>query len=508
MFRSAPPRIPLYFLVNVAFALLLGMGAVASGYSNPRLFYLILLFALCSAAIIDLDGLNGSYSLLALFMFVYFVSFGALDVINILVGNESVVSRDSEGLLSKAEAVILVSGVMWVIGFRTSVFIVRANRPTRVPKDWSKGSLLTVGLLFWAIGTIAKYRWNVYIQKDITNEAVRRALASIDPLTTSAYILAQMCQPLGMLLLMYAFKVFRKPYLLIITIIVILPQVFIGFVIDIKGEAMLGMILVIITSLLVDGRLPKTWLVLGALFVTFVYPYFTAYRSEIHGAGIARTTVVENFGKILQKTIAAKDKISSGPDHQGTFLERANVKSSVETIVAKTGNGVDFQHGHTLSPILATFVPRIVWSDKQGVPTGQLFNHQFHLFDSDDIWVSPSHLGELYWNFGWPGAVFGMTLIGLICGWVGAGFALTEYRTVTRVLVVVITAKLLIVSFEGAIGDIYVGWLRIMAGIAVMHLTFARVPALSRSFRSIDGGQRAAIVDPIRSERPFLNLLT
>src|SRR5208283_2536171 len=220
----------------------------------------------------------------------------------------------------------------------------------------------------------------------------------------------------------------------------------------------------------VNGRLPKAWIAAGLMFVVFIYPYFTAYRTAIHGAGIARTAVVENFGEVLQKTIAAKDKVNNGRDRAQTFLERANVKGSVEVIVQRTGEGgVAFQRGYTLSPILEAFMPKIIWADKVRIPTGQLFNKQFHLYDSDDVYISPSHLGELSWNFGWPGVVLGMGLIGSICGWVGARFNLAESRTVTRVLVTIITIKQLIVIFESAIADSYVVWLRSLAGIGILH---------------------------------------
>jgi hypothetical protein len=295
----------------------------------------------------------------------------------------------------------------------------------------------------------------------------------------------------------------------------VLLQIFIGFVIDVKGLAMLGIILVAVTSVLIDGRLPKAWLAVGVMFVVFIYPYFTAYRAAIHGAGIARTAVVEHFGEILQKTIAAKDQVNSGRERAQTFLERSNVKASVEVFVQKTGNGVAFQSGYTLSPILQAFVPKILWPDKQRIPTGQLFNKQYHLYDSDDVYISPSHLGELYWNFGWPGVVLGMALIGSICGWIGARYNLSEFRSVTRVLVTVITIRQLIVVFESSISDCYVVWLRSLACIGILHLVFARVPAVSRLFRPAEAVPettgtvpQSPFADRRGGERLFPHLLT
>ncbi len=493
-----------FALLNVTFAALVGVVSVAGGYPDPRVIYLILLFALCSSVVIDLDGLNGRNALLALFMFVYFVSYGVGDVSNLL-GRDVAGSGAPKGtsvLPSKAECIILAGCVMLNLGYRLAAALVTRRTSLVVPRDWRKRTIIIVGLLVWSVGIVATYRWNVYIVKDTTNEAYRKGIASLDGVTVTGYVLGQMCQPLGMLLLAYAFTVYRGVYLTAIIVAIVVLQMLIGFVIDVKGTAMLGMILVIMTSVVVDGRLPKLWLAAGVLFVMMVYPYFTAYRAAVHGAGIARSAVVANFGSALEKTAAAKDKVNSGRERAQTFLERSNVKGSVQVVAEKAGSSVAFQGGHTLAPMLTAFIPKLVWSGKARVATGQLFNKQFHIDDSDDIYISPSHLGELYWNFGWAGAVIGMAVIGLLCGWVGTSFNLAEYVTVTRVLITVITIKQMIVGFEGGISDIYVVWMRSLALIGLLHLVFARVPVTSRLF----GGTR--VPPPVPAGRLFPHLLT
>jgi hypothetical protein len=509
---AANYRFSLYVALNAAFALLVGVGYAVGEFPNPRLLYLILLFALCSTMVIDFDRLNGRYALLGLFMLVYFVSYGVGDLNNLFMGSDlptRTAPEFSRSVLSKTEIVILLGGVMLVLGYRMAVFMVNAGRPIRSALDWSKGTILIVGPILWVIGTYATYTWNVYIVTDTTNEAIRKGLGSISNVAASAYILAQMMQPLGILLVVYALRTFRSPLLLPLVIGMVVLQMLLGFVVDIKGMAMLGGILVIMTTVLVDGRLPKAWLAAFAVFVILVFPVFQAYRTAIHGErGMARTAVVQNFGKVLQLTLAAKDKVNTGRDRAQTFLERSSLKGSTEVIVEKTGNGVDFQRGHTLTPILATFVPKIIWSDKREVQTGQMVNKAFHLTDSDDIFISPSNLGELYWNFGWTGAVLGMGLIGVICGWVGARFNLLEFSTVTRILVTVVTIKQLIVGFEGAIAPSYVVWLRSLAAIGILHLIFARVPVVSRWFQPANAGPNVVPADRSRSERMFPNLLT
>jgi hypothetical protein len=505
-------RFSLYILINAAFALVVGVACAAGGFPNPRWLHLILLFALCSSIFIDIDRLNGPYALLGLFMLVYFVSYGVGDLSDLFRGSDLALvspSRLTGNVLSKTEMLILLAGITLVLGYRAAVSRVDAGRPVRNPRDWSKHTILIVGPILWVIGTYATYMWHVYIVPDTTNEAFRKGIASISTFAASVNILGQMMQPLGILLLAYAYRAYRSPLLLPVVIGVVVLQVLLGFVVDIKGLAMLGGILVIMTCVLVDGRLPKGWLAAGAVFVILVFPVFQAYRTAIHGdRGLARTAVIQNLGKVLQYTLAAEDKVNSGRDRAQTFFERSSVKGSTEMIVEKTGNGVDFQRGHTLTPILATFVPKIIWSDKREVKTGQLFNKSFHITDSDDIFISPSHLGELYWNFGWAGAVLGMGFIGVVCGWVGARFNMAEYRTVTRILVTVVTIKQLIVGFEGAVAPSYVVWLRSLAAIGILHLIFARVPAVPRMLKPTNSGSDVVSAEPPGGQRLFPNLLT
>ena len=509
---AANPRFTLYILINVAFAMIVGVGYAVGGLPNPRLLHLILLFALCSTIVIDIDRLNGRYALLGLFMLVYFVSYGVGDLSNLFRGSDPSVGSPSSltwSVLSKPEVVILLGGIMLVLGYRGAILATGAIQSVRPPRDWSRLMILIAGPILWAIGTYGTYRWHVYIVPDTTNEAFRKGISSVSTLAVSVNILEQMMQPLGILLLAYAYRTYRGPLLLSAVVAVVVLQVLLGFVVDIKGLAMLGGILVIMTCVLVDGRLPKGWLAAGAVFVVLIFPIFQAYRTAIHGdRGIARTAVIQNFGKVLQLTLAAEDKVNSGRDRAQTFFERSSLKGSTEIIVEKTGNGVDFQRGHTLSPILATFLPKIVWSGKQEVQTGQLVNKSFHITDSDDIFISPSNLGELYWNFGWFGALFGMGFIGAVCGWVGARFNLADYRTVTRMLITVVTIKQLILGFEGAIAPNYVVWLRSLAAIGVLHLLFARVPVAARLFIPAKTDRETVSADGTPGQRLFPNLLT
>ena len=499
-------RFALYAALNLGFLLLMGVAVAFSGVDNSRFVYLLLLFALCSTSVIDLDGLNGRYSLLGIFMLAYFVFYGVGDLTALVFGR---ITEATESPVTMTEAVILVGGVLLVIGYRVAIWATQQARARNEAKDWRLSAAFIVGLTLWAIGTYATYRWYVDIIPDTTNEAKRKGLNSLSTLSATLYILAQIVQPLGILLLAYVYRVSRKAYTLPLIIAIVILQLALGFVADIKGMAMLAGVIVIVASVLIDGRLPKVWVAAALAFIVFGFPVLQTYRTAVRGdRGLTPTAVIQNFRKTLDIVLSAEKKVNEGPDRAQTFLERASLKGSVQMIVERTGNGVDFQHGYTLTPIATAFVPKLLWAGKTEVLTGQLVNKAFHVSESENTYISPSHLGELYWNFGWAGVFVGMTIIGLTCGYVGSRFNLRDFRTVTRLLVTAVTIKQLIWGFEGEVAAIYVVWLRSLAGIGVLHLLFARVRVPARFAESSNSTAPDVDADQASGDRRYPNLLT
>jgi hypothetical protein len=78
------------------------------------------------------------------------------------------------------------------------------------------------------------------------------------------------------------------------------------------------------------------------------------------------------------------------------------------------------QYGSTLSYLGIGLVPRVLWPDKPAVNTGRWFDtyiaHNAPEGDAGNC-LSQTPAGELYWNFGWPGVVSGMLLLGVLVGW-------------------------------------------------------------------------------------------
>jgi hypothetical protein len=501
------PRISLYVALNAAFVVAVLLLASIGAAANPRILYLILLFAVCSAPIIDLDGLNGRFIMPSLYLGFYFVSFGLIDFANLATG---ISSETFSSIFSATEGVILAGSIMMTIGYRTAMALGTKRTSKASPtRDWSINTILCIGVSWWIIGTAGTYILDVYIVTDNSIEASKKGFEVMGPYGTTAFMLATMIQPISILLIAYVWRLRRSKFLLVLVITVVVVQVLLGFVINIKSTAMIGGILVILTFILIEGRLPIPWLVAAVLYGILIYPVFVAARTEIHGKGmISRASILGDLGHVVELAIAAENRDNGPGEHAQSLLERTSVRASVQMIVQRTGVEVKFQNGHTLTPLLATFVPRIIWSDKPDVATGRMVNKEFRVSEADfwDTYISPSIPGELYWNFGWPGVLIGMAVIGGALGTLGQRCNMAERKSVTNLLVVAVTIKQVIVGMEGTFSPEYVVWFRSLGAIGILHLMFAKIPIPEQ--RSINTEQHAPPARPrLSSLKPFPNLL-
>jgi hypothetical protein len=477
MIYPHPRRLALYTSVVVVFALILGAGAGSSHAPDPRFIYLVTLFALCASPIIDIDRLNGRMAMLSCFSMVYFVFFGVGDLTAALSGRDLLIANKSA--LTETESVILVGGLLSMVGYRWALRMASAGEPGKAARDWSESSTLIVGLALFIAGTAASWYLKVFVMPDKDVYAAHR-LGELDPKLIAFLLLGDLVLPLGIIILSYAYAAFKRPYLLPLIVGVVLMQALTGFVTDEKAIVMKGGLIVLVALVLVNGKLPKIWLAGAVAFVILGYPVLTAFRAEVIGAqGLNHLQVLQNLGSAIKDSaVAAIDaKPVERVERRQDFFERANMKTSVELAVERCGDSVPFQHGATLVSILTAFVPRLLMHDKDAGDAGRVFGKEFRVSAYTDTYISPSHLGELYWNFGWTGVIVGMLGLGFLLGFIGVRCDFTEYRSVTRLLVFASTLYLLVWGFEASIAINYVVWMRGIAVIGALHLLLAHRPA-------------------------------
>ena len=440
----------------------------------------MLLFALCSTPILESESLNGPHALLMFWSAFYFVSYGALDLQRLLLGVDQPIFLE-DGILSKTESVILLGAILVQVSYRIACSNVVKSRSNRPILDWSERTLVVAGLIMWAISSRLCWEYSTQLLVEKTTSATMKGLESIGGLGVVAFMIARILQPVSIMILAYAQCRYRRTYMIPVVLALVLYQLFYGFVVDTKGEALTGGIIVIVTNAMVRGRLPKAWLALVALLVAMSFPILQANRVVRDENNLNARKASQDIGRMFREAVEAQKRVNEGRERAQTLLERTTTKGSVEMIVRGIDSGHPYMHGYTLTPILTAFLPRLIWGDKPSIPTGQLLNQEYHVSSGRETFISPSHLGELYWNFGWIGVIVGMAGVGLLLGTVGAKCDLSEAPTITRLLIAVVTVRQLVVGSEGEFALQYVVWMRAIVGIGLMHLVFARVPRNAKS---------------------------
>jgi hypothetical protein len=483
-------RARIYLLANAAVMLALIMDAGSPSASFGLVLYVATLFALCTMPIIWLERLNDRYSLLAMFMGIYFLIFGALDLQVIVTGSDPAVERG--GFMTLAQIAVLIGAVFTLAGYVWGVRWAASSKRQSEPTDWSYGAILAVGLGCWIAGSAATAYYALYVVPENTAQATQHGLAAMGPLLTFAVMLGQMIQPLGVVILAYGYARFRSSFWFLLVVLVVALQVVLGFITDTKGTALFGFLLVAVTKTLWDGKVSKAWVIGIVVFATLMFPVLQANRIMRTDRGLNRQQALENVWKMLEASFEARDKIyeTHGGRRAQTFLERSSGEGAIEILFQHAGVDTPLLQGRTLIAVPYAFVPRLILPDKEDVQVGELYNQTFLHGSKDDFtYISVSHLGEFYWNFGWPGVVFGSLLTGWLFGMVGARCSLADVQSLTRLLVLLVTIKTLCLGYGGSISMSYVVWMRCMAGVGLLHLIFsgpstAKAPSVAASDRT------------------------
>ena len=468
-------RLVLYLLLVLGSLVALPAGATLHGVPMGRVVYAWLLLAICAAPALLMQSFSSRYVLLLIFTGTYLIHFGGVDIQAMLLGEDTPPERT--GFLMPAELVVLSGAVLACLGYLAGMRLVRAPDARRAPAQWPRFTILVGGVALWLAGTAAIIYFGVFVAPSKTNLSSAEGMAAMGPMLTFIVMLGHLLQPLGLLVIAYGYARFRGLFWTGLTLVIAFGQAAAAFIVDIKTLALLTGIVVIVVWTLVNNRIPKAWMAGSLVFVAVMFPMYQAYRAEITGErGLNRLQALQQIGRVIEVAWADRHKAMETEGSQqrsATLLERAYLKGNLETVIEHAGVDVPFLNGSSLVALPMAFVPRLLDPDKLTIAVGQLYTHDI-MHSEDDTNISISHLGEMYWNFGWPGVVGGMTLAGLILGMVGAKTDLEAGVSLTRVMVLVATVQYLCIDFEGEIPTSYVNWMRSLAAIGLMHLMLAR----------------------------------
>jgi hypothetical protein len=434
------------------------------------------LFAICSTPLPIIDRFNGAYAMLGVAMAVYFVNFGALDMMHVLKAPAK--GTAVEGGLGYAEVVLWCGAVMQILGFHAMARLLKTRGERGVQRDWSPNFLVPIGLILWAGSCAAILYHDFVVQPENTAISIEHGLAKLGVWGSAGLILIEnYAGPLGIMILAYWWAVSSKRFGTPLMLTLIFAQFIIGWIVDTKEVAISAPVIALLTRFIVIGKIPVRWALCCFVAVALLFPILSAKRVVMtEEMQLTRAQALPHTLEILFRTLQEKDAIKSGKYEQSseTFLERESVKANVDLIIKGTMLGHPYKYGSTFEPLLYVFLPRVLWSDKPGGNSAILLNREFHISADPDTFISPSHLGEWYWNFGFAGVIAGMAISGALLGYISVRFDPSARTSVTRVLVIIVTLYLLVARSEGQIEIQYALWARSMLLIGILHLLLTR----------------------------------
>jgi hypothetical protein len=208
----------------------------------------------------------------------------------------------------------------------------------------------------------------------------------------------------------------------------------------------------------------KSFVALVLLLVFVIFPLYNTYRHQERSLG-AVTRLERSVDDA--RGWDTKDYVDRSVR---AFFGRMAVITSVAAIQKDVGKWVDYAKGRTLilAPI-GIFIPRFLWPDKPVLSIGHEFGVTFNLISVTDqeTNIAPTMIGEFYWNFGIPGVVIGMLLMGAGCRWFYERYGRSEgFDPVRRSAYMALLPAVL--HSEGAVAIVVAG---VVKGILVIAVT-------------------------------------
>lgn len=466
-----------YFLVlNFVFLIavfLLALLGHASGH-NPVL-YLVLLVALLSSPLLFARSVTGPYMVLSISAPFFFVMFGMGDLVAYLSDASSVQVGRTDSILTYGEMGVLVAFLCLILGYAGAVGTLRFKSGRWFVAEWPAPTTLIVGLVFFTIGMIATFVFSVRFSM------FQMHAPRMDALALNAIVLGRMVGELGEILLAYVLVRARSKAVIILILTLMVCKIPLGIVLNAKYIGISFVMAYLVVAWIYNKKIPWKGILVGGLAVALMFPLAYQYRAYMGkyyvSVGETLEDISGNLDKALSKEVAEQQKrglIDSLLAGLESIAGRADMKPTVELIMARAGTDRPYQKGYTLTPLFYVLIPRFILPDKPDVPVGRLFNQEFNISTSPDTWISTTFIGELYWNFSWSGIVIGMFIIGYSLGAVGSLTNMDSRTNVVRILVVLITIATLVFKFQTGIAQQYSIFIRSLIIIMLLHVLFGR----------------------------------
>jgi hypothetical protein len=301
----------------------------------------------------------------------------------------------------QGQIVVLVALLAMLAGYAIPLArVVPIPRPRR---EWSFPSTLVVALITITFG------WMIYLSGQYGILPKRVGSGFIGAFSNSTYF--------GIALLMLSYLRYRSYAALLLMALLIPPTMFFNYFTSSKGLFFAPIAVTMIAFIVVARRIRLRWILAAFVAMALFYPIGEFQRqvilqSNTRGAAWALRRPVEVASKTA-RFVTHQDLGDMLWTGVASTLVRFDGLGIASVIVRDCPSRVPYQGGWTLAQIPLSFIPRLVWKDKPDMTSGGWVTEKFAggpgiLSSTGSTWV-----GEFWFNFGWPGVVMGMLVMGI-----------------------------------------------------------------------------------------------
>lgn len=464
--------IALYSSINIIFIVLV---ILLSTYGhthdhNPAL-YLILLVALLTSPFLYVRSFTGPYMVLLITVPFFFGMFALGDLVAYFSEIATIHSSKTRSLISYGEGGVLTGILALYLGYTAAVGNLRSKSARWLHNDWPTTTTLISGLIFFALGLYSTFVAQINLSAFQMMPAPR-----MNMLEANALVLGRMIGELGEILLAYVLVSTRLRTVKLIIISLIIFKLPLGIILNSKYIGVSFIIIYIVIKWILSKHAPWKSMLVWGIAIALMFPLAYAYRVYMNqnfvSVGKTLEDISGNLNNALSKEVSEQRESGLSDallDGLTSIAQRSNMKPSVELLMDRVGKDIPYQGGYTLAPLLYVLIPRIILPDKPEAPVGQMFNQEFELSPTPETWISTSFIGELYWNFSWPGIIIGMLLVGYTYGAIGSITSLDAHTNVARILVILTLIATLVFKFQTGIAQQYSVFIRSSILILILH---------------------------------------
>ncbi|MEE3331768.1 MAG: O-antigen polymerase [Myxococcota bacterium] len=218
----------------------------------------------------------------------------------------------------------------------------------------------------------------------------------------------------GLLAIIHA-KFKSKPALVLIYLL-IPPAMAIAFLTGSKRFMLAPIMVAALGYYIANRRMDTRWIVAGGLLLMVIYPVAQFWRDVVlAGNQLGMVDVLARPGRavsLISAFLANADLSMHFEQGLQSATARIDALGVVTRIVTDTPGRVPFQGGWTLAYVPISFVPRIIWPDKPVIMVGQWITDNYGGGPAIRSNTGSAWIGELWFNFGYPGVIVGMGVIG------------------------------------------------------------------------------------------------